>query len=169
MKPSACPPPSDNYRFSVRHVNGFPVAQISDNLYRQVMGEITLQDRLREARKRAGLSQSAVASAVGIAQGTYSDLERIKGSGSKHIVAIARVLGVTPDWLLTGTGEEESAASASRAAQREEVYAIVESMSDADLKTFLAAALQILPASDRLEILADALRDLRDDVSAERT
>lgn len=52
----------------------------------------------------AGMKQEAVAKAVGMAQPSYSHLES-KGTGSQLVVQIAQVLGVTPEWLATGTGE----------------------------------------------------------------
>lgn len=155
-----------DYRFSFRNVNGFPVVAASDNLYRLRMREKTLQDRLREARKRAGLSQSAVASAVGIAQGTYSDLERNTGSGSKHIVAIARVLGVSPDWLLTGEGSETPQSAKVREEQRATMEAMTQSMPDAELKRFIASALCGLSSADQIDVLATALRQLHGNVSS---
>lgn len=65
----------------------------------------TLQERLKRARLAAGLSQKDVAERSGIAQPTYSILEREPGKGSKHIVAIANALGVNADWLASGRGE----------------------------------------------------------------
>jgi len=49
------------YRFTCSSVNAFSVARVSDALYCSGVREKTLQDRLKQARKRAGLSQSAVA------------------------------------------------------------------------------------------------------------
>jgi len=66
----------------------------------------TLQKRLKAARLNAGLSQGDVARRAGISQPTYSDLERIEGKGTKHLVKIAKVLGVRPEWLASGSGPQ---------------------------------------------------------------
>lgn len=68
-----------------------------------------LQIRLRQAREAAGLSQTEVARRIGIAQPTYSDLENKPGSSSKHLVAIASVLGVNAAWLAYGKGPRDAA------------------------------------------------------------
>lgn len=52
--------------------------------------------------KTAGLSQGDLAKAVGISQPTINALLSGKSQGTKHLVAIARALDVTPDWLQTG-------------------------------------------------------------------
>ena len=61
-----------------------------------------LGQRLKESRKRARLTQSAVADAVGISQSTYQELESGKSKKSAHLTEIAVVLGVDPTWLATG-------------------------------------------------------------------
>lgn len=66
--------------------------------------ENTLQNRLIEARKAAGISQEDVAKQVGMRQPSYSELESGKSAGSKLLPQIAFVLGVRPYWLATGKG-----------------------------------------------------------------
>lgn len=66
--------------------------------------ERTLQDRLKSARKSAGLTQSQIAQKVGIKQATYSGLETGKQISSTLLPQIAFVLGVRPYWLATGQG-----------------------------------------------------------------
>lgn len=52
--------------------------------------------------KTAKLTQGGLAEAVGITQPTINALLSGKSQGTKHLVAIARALDVTPDWLQTG-------------------------------------------------------------------
>lgn len=66
-----------------------------------------LGQRLKEARKKAGLTQSALATAVGISQSTYQELETGKSKKSAHLTEIAGVLKVDPYWLATGQGAED--------------------------------------------------------------
>ncbi|WP_445425198.1 XRE family transcriptional regulator [Alishewanella sp. HL-SH06] len=58
--------------------------------------------RVREARKQAGFSQQDLADKIGVKQPTLSELERGISSSSTHLITIAKVLGVSPDWLQTG-------------------------------------------------------------------
>lgn len=63
-----------------------------------------LKDRLKQARKQAGLTQNQVAEAASMTQATYSQLERgiVKSTGK--VVEIAKKLKVDPNWLATGQG-----------------------------------------------------------------
>ena len=64
----------------------------------------TIQKRLRATRQELGLTQGELAKRAGIAQPTYCNLENVDGKGSRHLVAIAQVLGVRPEWLQSGRG-----------------------------------------------------------------
>lgn len=63
-----------------------------------------LKDRLKEARKAAGMTQKQVAEAVGITQPSYSELENGRSYGTRYIAQIALLLEVNPVWLATGEG-----------------------------------------------------------------
>lgn len=91
------------YSYSYPQGNSFPDL-IRDSAGAYDLLVETLQERLIAARRDAGLSQKEVAKRTGISQPTYSDLERVKGKGTKHLVKIAAVLGVNPDWLASGRG-----------------------------------------------------------------
>lgn len=65
----------------------------------------TLSDRLKQSRKNAGLTQSALAKAVGITQPTYQALETGKVTKSSYLLQIAEVLKVNSHWLATGHGD----------------------------------------------------------------
>lgn len=58
--------------------------------------------RVREARKKAGFSQQELAEKIGVKQPTLSELERGISTSSTHLITIAKVCGVSPDWLQTG-------------------------------------------------------------------
>ncbi len=60
-------------------------------------------NRLYQARKQAGLTQSQLAKAVGMSQGTYAELEKT-GQGSSYTPAIAGVCNVSVEWLAYGQG-----------------------------------------------------------------
>lgn len=58
--------------------------------------------RLRDARKKRGMTQIELAEAVGLRQGTISFIEVGKTTEPSNILKIAKVLKVDPYWLLSG-------------------------------------------------------------------
>lgn len=66
----------------------------------------TMRERLRIARETRGLSRHKLSLAAGLAQALAGAIERgdITDPGGSTIAALARVLGVSTDWLLTGEG-----------------------------------------------------------------
>ncbi|MDF4005290.1 helix-turn-helix domain-containing protein [Luteibacter sp. PPL552] len=66
---------------------------------------MTLGERIKQARERAGLSQAALAQAAGIRQQTLSALEAGRASSTRSIVPLAEALGVSASWLERGTPE----------------------------------------------------------------
>jgi SOS-response transcriptional repressor LexA len=61
-------------------------------------------ERLHQARKRAGLTQSQLSKKAGMAQATLAELERV-GTGSSYTPAIADLCGVSVNWLAYGRGD----------------------------------------------------------------
>lgn len=59
--------------------------------------------RLVQARKHAGLTQTALAKAVGMSQSAYAGAETT-GQGSTYTSQLAAACGVRPEWLATGAG-----------------------------------------------------------------
>lgn len=65
---------------------------------------MSLGNRIRTLRKAQGLSQPALAKKAGVTQSTISDLENDKkGTSAENLMAIARVLETSQDYLLTGS------------------------------------------------------------------
>jgi phage repressor protein C with HTH and peptisase S24 domain len=74
----------------------------------------TLGQRVKERRTALGLSQPQLAKRVGgISYQAIQQLEQ--GGGSKHLVPIARALGVTAEWLQDGHGPAPAKPHAARA------------------------------------------------------
>jgi SOS-response transcriptional repressor LexA len=66
---------------------------------------INLGDRIRIARKRAGLTQEKLAEKIGITYPTMNKYERGHRIPSAELLArIAKILGCDPGWLLSGEG-----------------------------------------------------------------
>ena len=69
----------------------------------------TIGDRVKERRTALGLSQPQLAKKVGGI--TYQAIQQLEGGGgSRHLVPIARALGVTAEWLQDGVGPSPSKA-----------------------------------------------------------
>jgi transcriptional regulator with XRE-family HTH domain len=65
------------------------------------------QDRVRLARRHAGLSQAKLAEAIGVQRSAVSHWESPQGKNPSvdHLRAVAMVAGVTFEWLATGRGK----------------------------------------------------------------
>ena len=64
---------------------------------------MTLGNRIKQARERAGLSQARLATLIGLRQPTVSDWERDEVEPTRaNLQAAAQQLGVSPNWLAFG-------------------------------------------------------------------
>lgn len=72
--------------------------------YRENSG-MNFGQRLKAARKFGGLTQTQLATKVGMDQTTVSDLERGKSNSSSFCASIAQACGVDALWLETGQGD----------------------------------------------------------------
>lgn len=68
---------------------------------------MSLQERLKQARKAANKTQGEVADAVGMKQPTYQALEAGKNAKSAFLPQIARFLNVDVHWLQTGVTSDD--------------------------------------------------------------
>jgi len=64
-----------------------------------------LAQRMKTARKVAGVSQAGLAKGARVSQTTIADLERGRNANSKHLPQIAAFLAVDYQWLLSGKGD----------------------------------------------------------------
>ncbi len=70
----------------------------------------TIGDRIRLRYKELGITQTELADAAGIKQPSIHALLSGKSKESKKITQIAKVLKTTPEWLLTGIGDDDCVA-----------------------------------------------------------
>ncbi len=78
-----------------------------------------LKDRLKKARKYAGLTQKEIESRInGLKQSSYSELERGESKSSTKLIELATLFQVDPVWLATGDGEMLAKPSPSELMQR---------------------------------------------------
>lgn len=70
--------------------------------------QVSFGDRLREARKGRGLTGSELGDRTGIDNSTISRWERgQRAPGGSFVTKLARELGVTERWLMSGEGPRE--------------------------------------------------------------
>ncbi|MGY3303169.1 phage repressor protein C with HTH and peptisase S24 domain [Pseudomonas sp. PvR086] len=63
------------------------------------------KERLKIARRHAGLNQTELAERAGLTQTSISDLERGKSKATAFAAQIASACGVSPMWLAEGSGD----------------------------------------------------------------
>ncbi|TRX74397.1 XRE family transcriptional regulator [Pseudomonas mangiferae] len=63
------------------------------------------KDRLKTARRHAGLNQTELAKRCGMTQTSISDLERGKSVSTSFVANLAYACGVDPLWLANGAGQ----------------------------------------------------------------
>ncbi|ELS7774916.1 helix-turn-helix transcriptional regulator [Escherichia coli] len=68
------------------------------------MNKTTFSERLNQAMREKGMTQNALAEAVGMAQPSVWKLVSGGAKGSRKTVQIAHALGVRPEWLSDGVG-----------------------------------------------------------------
>ncbi len=67
-----------------------------------------LKQRIEEARLARGMGRGALADAIGAPRSTVTEwYTQGKMPAASHVVRLPEALGVTPEWLLTGTGPRE--------------------------------------------------------------
>ena len=69
---------------------------------------MTFAERIKSARKQAGLTQKSLAECVNISQTAIHKLEAGNSSSSRRTVDIALACGVDPVWLHTGKGNMDA-------------------------------------------------------------
>lgn len=74
------------------------------------MLNMELKDRLKARLKELGIKQNELAARIGVSKGTVTfwmnGTNRIKG---ENLMAVARELQCSPDWLISGVDKEENA------------------------------------------------------------
>lgn len=88
----------------------------------------TLGSRLKAARTAAGLTQADVAKNIGVSPQAIQHLETGNSRSSRHLHRIARILGVTAEWLETG---DDSGPNSSINHVAENILAVMSQYDDA--------------------------------------
>lgn len=69
------------------------------------LAKMKLGDRVKDRRQELGYSQAKLAELAGITQPAIVKIEH--GADTVHTFALARALGVRPEWLYSGEGEKD--------------------------------------------------------------
>lgn len=68
---------------------------------------MNIGERIRELRTSKGITATFVAKSVGLSPATLSEIERDKnGITVKNVIALSEFFGVTTDYILKGTNNE---------------------------------------------------------------
>lgn len=97
------------------HIVGYRNADLQEYGSARNTCLMEFKDRLKAARRHAGLNQIELAARAGITQTSISDLERGKSKATAHVVKIADACGVSAKWLSDEIGPMTTAAKISGA------------------------------------------------------
>jgi len=94
----------------------------------------TLGERLRYARKGKGFTQDTLAEAISVSRGVIYNLEKNKTEPKAIVLnAVCKTLNLNKEWLLSGSGEMENNAKASKSAKTLiELYKVAEGLSECE-------------------------------------
>lgn len=130
-------------------------------------GAMELKDRLKQARKHAGLTQVELAERAGIKQASVSEIERGLTRTSGYLVKLAQVCGVNPVWLSDGSGSPyPTAAPASPESNAEllgslDVWAEGDALDEDDCEVPYYAEVEFAGGNGMTEVVEVAGRKLR--------
>lgn len=139
-------------------VNGTPFGSAVSVL---AMANSTLSDRLVWARNRQRMTQDAVATAAGIAQSSYGDLESGRSKSTRHVATLSSVLRVSPMWLERGSGTpdadsvRETGATYRDAVNETELTMVIDAV-----ETWLSEARLTMTPIDKASLVASLYRML---------
>lgn len=132
---------------------------LSSGIDKETRMQTSLGARVKDAREKLGLSQHALAIKVGVSLTTIQNYEGGKFPKGEHAVSLARNLGCTIDWLLTGeepaltpkrTAEEPARAGMLRAGEPIKKTVTKQAALDADLlETVIEVIEEALDDSER--------------------
>jgi transcriptional regulator with XRE-family HTH domain len=112
--------------------------------------------RLQEAKLESGLNQTEMAERVGVSQSTVSDWlnpEKLAMPGGNVLMRLVRVLDVSADWLLYGTGSRRGGPAPAGEAYHGGGLAAISEMRGAldDLESYWRGAVSPTAAAEDLK------------------
>lgn len=96
------------FNSSINAIIGTPngIRQALPKLFIVRLAEMNWNDRIKQMREKNGIKPAVFAKLIGVSGATISEWESggIKQISGKHLVKSAAVLGITPEWIMTGLG-----------------------------------------------------------------
>ena len=119
---------------------------------------MTINERVKMARKALNLTQIEFGDKVGISQGHLTSIESGKRTVTdKSVIAICATFGINEEWLRTGTGEMFIASDSTIVSQLSSEYGL-----DAFETVILKGFLKLKP--EQREFLKDRIKDMLSDI-----
>ena len=94
---------------------------------------MSIGERLKNVRKKNGISQDELAKRIGVSRGVITNIEYNKIEEPQAIIvdALSKALNVNKQWLLTGKGEMDDNSEALRSAKiLAELHSIVKDFTE---------------------------------------
>ena len=91
---------------------------------------MTIGNRVKEARKKAGMTQEMLARLSGVPQARISALELNKNKKSSYLIQLSNALGVNPNWLETGL--DDLSLEVEYSAMEKELLRLIKGLSEED-------------------------------------
>lgn len=91
---------------------------------------MTIGNRVKEARKKAGMTQEMLARLSGVPQARISALELNKNKKSSYLIQLSNALGVNPNWLETGVAD--LSVEVEYSAMEKELLRLIKGLSEED-------------------------------------
>tara|TARA_R110002073_G_scaffold161823_1_gene317464 strand:- start:635 stop:964 length:330 start_codon:yes stop_codon:yes gene_type:complete len=91
---------------------------------------LTIGNRVKEARKKAGMTQEMLARLSGVPQARISALELNKNKKSSYLIQLSNALGVNPNWLETGV--DNLSVKVEYSAMEKELLRLIKGLSEED-------------------------------------
>jgi len=125
---------------------------------------LLLADRIRIARRRAKLSQSALAKLAGVTPSAVAQWENPHGTrpGLHHLMCVATAAEVTLDWLITG--HQSQPAKKSRVIEQESAAVVLDVFAQNPLEEALLAGVRVLRPRARA-ILVSLIQEWVDELA----
>tara|TARA_R110001583_G_scaffold137118_3_gene288806 strand:- start:164 stop:493 length:330 start_codon:yes stop_codon:yes gene_type:complete len=91
---------------------------------------LTIGNRVKKARKKAGMTQEMLARLSGVPQARISALELNKNKKSSYLIQLSNALGVNPNWLETGV--DDLSVEVEYSAMEKELLRLIKGLSEED-------------------------------------
>lgn len=156
---------------ALNHVRDIKATTNVINFSSLITDVITISERLKVAREAVNLTQEQLAVKAGVSQGTIANIEGGVRKNPRELLAIAKAVGVNPEWLKSGKGSrafvDANVATAQIGARRIPLIdyvqagvwtAVADSFQPGDAEDWLLTDLDLSGAAFALQIKGGSMR-----------